>query len=549
MSNAIDLVATSGVVGAATFGDERRVHGIALCAVGPDDPAEAIVDLSSPEAALLERLGHATKSESRVFLFDDAKFELRRLLDVGIDVARPMCRTTLKRLAAQGTAKSRDAIEAIDHGPQIPRESTVALARARALAHGCNALMQAVVDVGHHKVARLECLALRAFAALERRGMPIDVEGWRSLVDAAKIRAQRGRKDLFDALGDTVPRDLFGEPDLSLESDADVKAVFERMLGERFETFNKHTLARIEHPAAGALLRYREATKIVSTYGEAFLEHARSGRIYTTFVPLGASTGRVASREPNLQNLPSDATFHRCLRAEDGFVLVTADYATCELRILADLSNDRAFLDAFEKGHDLHSAVASRLFNQRVTKESHPELRARAKAINFGLVYGMGAGALAGSLELSQDAAEALLARYFDAFPDVARYLEQSVDEALSRGFAQTVLGRKLVFDPAVVSAHNARGELSRIAKNMPIQGTSADMTKLAMVRVHERLQEYDGAGLINTVHDELVVECRAEHQEVVADAVRFEMEEAHRTLLHKAPPSVDVHVAPYWAH
>lgn len=544
-NEAVRLVAESGVVAAATFGSNQDVRGLALCAVG-DEERTVVVERDAQAVAALLR---AFKSVDRVVLFDDAKAELLRLQSWGADVARPMCRTTLKRLIRQGTPKGKEEQAPLADPPDLAADATVALARARALAAGCEALLGRIVSVGHHKVARLECLALRAFAALEGRGMPIDEDGWRNLVADAKERAAIGRKELFDALGDAVPRDLFGEPDLSLESDVDVKAVFERLLGTKLEAFNKHLLATVEHPAAAALLRYREAQKIVSTYGDAFLEHVKDGRIYARFIPLGASTGRVASREPNLQNLPSDARFHHCLRAKEGFSLVTADYATCELRILADLSQDAAFLDAFEKGHDLHSAVASRLFNQKVSKEENPDLRARAKAINFGLVYGMGAAALGNSLALSTPDAEALLARYFDAFPDVARYLEQSVEVALRKGYAETVVGRKLYFDPEVVRSANARGELGRIAKNMPIQGTSADMTKLAMIRVHERLQDFADAGLVNTIHDELVVECREEDGPQVADAVREEMEEAHRSLLRRAPPSVDVHVGPHWAH
>ncbi len=539
------LIARTGVVGAATYGSGHRVEGLAVCAIG-EDGQEAVVDVGSAD---WRRAALAAHSHRRVLLFDDAKDEIGRLRREGFDVARPMCRRTLQKLIRQGTPKTDEPQAPLSDPPPPAADAAAATARARALAASCETLMKRVAAVGHHKVARLECLAVRAFAALENRGMPIDEQGWRDLVLDAKKRAASARTALFEALGDAVPRDLFGEPDLSLESDVDVKAVFERLMGERFESFTKHTLARIEHPAAGALLQYREAQKIGSTYGDAFLEHVRDGRIYARFLPLGASTGRVSSREPNLQNLPSDARFHHCLRAKPGFSLVTADYATCELRILADLSHDEAFLDAFAKGHDLHSAVASRLFKQKVTKDENPELRARAKAINFGLVYGMGAAALGSSLELSAKDAEALLARYFDAFPSVASYLEQSVNTALKRGYAETILGRKLMFDPAVVRGPNARGELGRIAKNMPIQGTSADMTKLAMVMVHERLQDFADAGLVNSIHDELVVECREEDGDAVAIAVREEMEAAHCSLLKKAPPSVDVHVGPHWAH
>jgi DNA polymerase-1 len=259
----------------------------------------------------------------------------------------------------------------------------------------------------------------------------------------------------------------------------------------------------------------------------------------------------VASRDPNLQNLPSDARFHHCIRAPAGRVLVTADYATCELRIVAELAQDPVFVRAFDAGEDLHSTVATTMFGVNVSKSENAELRQRAKAINFGLVYGMGAPALAASLGVSIAQGQELLDRYFKTFPRIRDYLEGSVERALKAGYAETLLSRRLHFDKDALAADNARGELGRIMKNMPIQGTSADMTKLAMVRVHERLLELapGRAGLVNTVHDELVVECDEADGAAVAEAVRHEMEEAHKTLLKRVPPLVEVHVARHWQH
>jgi DNA polymerase-1 len=208
------------------------------------------------------------------------------------------------------------------------------------------------------------------------------------------------------------------------------------------------------------------------------------------------------------------------------------------------------FRNAFERDLDLHSVVATEMFGVPVSKDQNAELRQRAKAINFGLVYGMGAAALGSQVGAAGPEAQALLDRYFERFPKIRGYLEGSVDDALARGYAETVLGRRLVFDQETLALDNARGELSRIAKNMPIQGTSADMTKLAMVRVHERLlAEFGDAGLINTVHDELVVECRAHDAERVARAVGEEMSAAHTTLLRHVPPKVEVTAAPHWQH
>jgi DNA polymerase I len=535
----------------ASFLAKRGAVG--LCALASDDvltaPCGAVLLLGDDGAELVVDLEHGPAKAAlatwlsrpgQVAVMDSARPQLRRLLRAGIDVARPTCTNTLARLLGRaGEERAR-----------LARDRQSAKERAAAALQALPALLGAVEDEGQRGVARLESLVLRAFAALEDRGLPIDRAGWSGLVDEARGRMKAARGETFAAFGDVVGRDLFGEPDLSLDNDADVKLALERLCGRPLDDVGKHTLAALSHPAGKALLVYREAAKIVSTYGEGFLAHVSDeGRVRATFIPLGACTGRVASRDPNLQNLPSDAAFHRCVRPGPGRRVVTADYATCELRILAELAGDERFLEAFARGDDLHSVVAQSMFGEPVSKTENPHLRKKAKAINFGLVYGMGASALGAQVGVSASEASELLERYFERFPKIRGYLEGSVDEALARGYAKTILGRRLRFDRDVLASKDARQELSRIAKNMPIQGTSADMTKLAMVRVHERLRGFRDAGLINTVHDELVAECREADAVEVARAVGEEMGAAHETLLKKVPPLVEVHVGEHWQH
>lgn len=529
---------------------------VALCPWAPsgdllDAPTGVALAALDGQAQLsLDDAGRAllawwAKRADRVFLFDEARPALRRLLSADIDVARPACRATLEQLADLGGGASE--------APHIFFEPNAAAERAHKIVHRLEGLLTKVEERGQKKVARLECLVLRPFAALEHRGLPVDVDGWRRLIEEEQQKARVAKEELLALGGPYVQRDLFGVAELNLDAEAEVKLLLERVTGRRLDDTSRGTLGALDHPIARALLLWRESNKLVSTYGDAFLSHVdrRTGRMHATFVPLGASTGRAASRDPNLQNLPSDARFHRCLKAPPGRALVTADYATCELRIVAELSKDPVFLRAFEEGQDLHSTVAATMFKAEVSKTKNPELRQRAKAINFGLVYGMGSAALAAQLGVPADEGERLLQQYFRTFPRIRDALERSVETALAKGYAETVLGRRLFFDPAVLKGPNARGELSRIAKNMPIQGTSADMTKLAMVRVHERLlDETKGtAGLVNTVHDELVVECDEADGERVAKAVKKEMEEAHRALLQTVPPEVEVQVGPHWLH
>jgi DNA polymerase-1 len=534
-----ERLGSRGLWAAAVWGRGPRAEGIVLASEEQEAPIDVPFDGSPSSEAAVAELRPWLLRPDRVFAFDDAKPALRALLPEDLDVARPVCLATLDRLLRR---EREEHPACTSPGDARDRAWTVRAALDERLG--------AVERAGLRKVARLECLVLRAFAALEHRGLHIDAVRWRALVDEAKKEAAEGREEVFRLMGDAVQRDLFGHPDLNLDADQEVKFVLERLLGRTLDDVAKGTLRALDHDVGPALLRYREAQKVVSTYGDAFLEHVgNDSRVRAQFFPLGASTGRVASREPNLQNLPSGEAFHHALCAPEGRKLVTADYGTCELRILADLSGDDAFLEAFERGEDLHSAVASRMFGVPVSKTENAELRARAKAINFGLMYGMGAAALGRQVGVDRPEAESLLQRYFESYPKVAAWLEQAVDRALAQGYAQTVLGRRLHFDEDTLSGDSARGELSRIAKNMPIQGTSADMTKLAMVRVHERLLGFDDAGLVNTIHDELVVECDANDADQVAQAVVEEMTAAHQTLLRRAPAAVDVHVGDHWAH
>ena len=515
------------------------VEGVVVAALD----ADAVVPLD--QLGLLARFARRT---DRVFLLDEGKPALRWLLARGVDVARPLCRLTLEILGGQRPDEA---------GQALAPSAEVGRARARDLLERLEDRMARVEERGQRKVARLECLVLRAFTALEHRGLPIDKARWQGLVTQEKAASTTARERLLELAGPLLPRDLFGAADINLDADADVRGLLQRATGKILDDTSRHTLAALGHPLADALLTFRESWKVVTTYGDAFLAHVRDidddgvGRIRSTFVPLGASTGRVACREPNLQNLPKDERFHACLRAPAGRSLVTADYGTCELRIVAELAQDPVFIAAFARGEDLHSTVATSMFGVPVSKTENSELRQRAKAINFGLVYGMGPAALSASLRVDRATGEELLARYFRTFPRVRDYLESCVDVALKRGYSETVLGRRLFYDPATLAAPNARGELGRIMKNMPIQGCSADMTKLAMVRVHERLlEETRGrAGLVNTVHDELVVECDAGDGDVVVGIVREEMEEAHRTLLKVVPPMVELHLGTTWHH
>ena len=403
-----------------------------------------------------------------------------------------------------------------------------------------------LVHDGLSRTARLESRLVPAVADMEQQGIHVDVAGWHAAAVRAQADMDAARAEADRHFATVCNMDLLGSVDLNYESEPDVREALGR-LGVRVETLSNDALRTSAHPAAAALVRYREAHKHVSTYGTGFLEHVhpRTGRVHATFRQVGASTGRMSCERPNLQNIPRDSHLRACFSAPAGRMLITADYAACELRILAHLSSDPVFRRAFEHGEDVHAQVASSIFGIPVTKTSHPELRERAKTISFGLIYGMGAAGLAAQTGQTLPEAEALLKAYFGHFPRIEACLKGLEQAARSNGYARTVWGRRLYLDRE--SWERNAGGTARLARNMPIQGTSADITKLAMVYLHEAL-EGSGAFLVNCVHDELLVECPAQTAADVAQCVKATMERAMAAVVPTVPPLADVRVGPTWS-
>jgi len=269
----------------------------------------------------------------------------------------------------------------------------------------------------------------------------------------------------------------------------------------------------LDHPLARMLLDYREISKLKSTYTDKLprMVNARTGRVHTTYGQATAVTGRLASNDPNLQNIPVRTPEGRRIReafvAPKGNSIVSADYSQVELRIMAHVSGDRNLLRAFETGEDVHRATAAEVFG-RSLKEVTPEERRYAKTINFGLIYGMSAFGLAQQLGLERATAQAYIASYFTRYPGVLKYMEEVRKAARERGYVETVFGRRLWL-PEIRSSNPARrGGAERAAINGPMQGTAADLIKLAMIAVQDWLdRERLGTSLIMQVHDELVLE------------------------------------------
>ena len=304
-----------------------------------------------------------------------------------------------------------------------------------------------------------------------------------------------------------------------------------------------------DYPLVEDILQYRAYQKLNSTYVEGLLKViGEDGRIHTTFNQTEARTGRLSSDNPNLQNIPIRTELGSQLRAyfvaKPGCVLVDADYSQIELRILAHITGDAHMQQAFLNGEDIHRSTAAKIYGIPQS-EVTPRLRSSAKAINFGIMYGKGAYSLSKDIGVTVKEADAFLKNYLAAFPSVSGYMDKTIADAKANGYVSTLFGRRRTLPELASTNFNVRASGERMARNTPIQGTAADVIKLAMVRVWKRLRdEKMESRLILTVHDELIVEAPEAEAEKAAQILREEMEGC---VQYAVPLSTDVHAGKNW--
>lgn len=305
-----------------------------------------------------------------------------------------------------------------------------------------------------------------------------------------------------------------------------------------------------QHPVAALILEYRMLSKLRSTYTEALpkLINPATGRIHTSYNQAVAATGRLSSSDPNLQNIPVRTEIGREIRkafvAPAGALLISADYSQIELRVLAHLSEDPKLLEAFRAGADVHRQTAAEVFDVAPSAVD-AEMRRVAKAVNFGTIYGQGAFGLSRQLHISRDKASAYIEQYFKRYSGVARYMEQLIEEGRCSGRVTTLLGRRRPLIGLRGQSHRQRAAAERIARNTPIQGSAADIIKLAMLRCQARLErDFPHAAMLLTVHDELIFEAPTEMAEDLAAAMTHEMENIYPLAV---PLKVDVGMGQNW--
>ncbi|MBQ2806303.1 MAG: DNA polymerase I, partial [Clostridia bacterium] len=307
---------------------------------------------------------------------------------------------------------------------------------------------------------------------------------------------------------------------------------------------------RPTHQIVDDILNYRQVTKLKSTYTDGLLKVADSaGKVHTTFKQTGTATGRLSSTEPNLQNIPIRTELGRELRRfflPDGedYVIVDADYSQIELRLLAHISKDANMIEAFQSGRDIHTSTAATVFGVS-ENEVTSEMRKKAKAVNFGILYGIGAFSLADDLGISRAQAQEYIDRYLASYPTIDAYLKKTISDAYDTGYVTTLFGRKR-YIPELSGKNKMQQKFGeRVAMNSPIQGTAADIIKLAMIRTHKMLADARiDAKLILQVHDELLL---VAHKDCAAQAEAILKEAMEEAVSYSVPLDVDIHTGKTW--
>ena len=388
----------------------------------------------------------------------------------------------------------------------------------------------------------------RVLAEMELAGCRVDARALSDFGEALSARITEQEKAIYDMAGETFninsPKQLgeilFGK--LGLPHGKKTKTGW----STNADVLEK---LRYEYPIVNAVLEYRQYAKLKSTYADGLLKAIDpDGRVRTSFQMTVTATGRLSSTEPNLQNIPTrtdlGSEIRRMFVPADGCVLVDADYSQIELRLLAHIAGDETMRESFLAGGDFHAETAAKVFHVARKDVTH-EMRRSAKAVNFGIVYGISAFSLSQDIGVSVAEAKAYMEAYFATFPGVRKYMDEVVEKAKAAGYVETLFHRRRDLPELKSSNFNMRSFGERVALNMPIQGTAADVMKLAMVAVHRRLKaENLRARLVLQVHDELIVECPESEAETVAKLLTEEMENVVRL---SVPLTADAHWGKNW--
>ncbi len=510
----------------------------------PSDPQQAKALLSTfrqifeaPDKTLIS----ADVKDDLIWLKRAGIQVLNRIFDVKIahyvlhpDLSHDLSRIALQYLNYQISEDQKENKQLTLSFDEEPEEERDFAEKADVLFQLKEKLCPALSETGLLKLYHeIEMPLVFVLADMEYEGVSIDTDELRQIADELKIRIDGLEKEIYDIAGHAFnissPKQLgdvlFGE----LNVDGGNK----KTKTGQFST-SEQVLVKLEneHPIVGKILDYRGLKKLLSTYAEALPTYIDplTGKIHTHFNQAEAATGRLSSQNPNLQNIPIRTEEGRKIRkafvtGDSDYVFFSADYSQVELRLMAHLSQTKELIDAFNHGIDVHTATASKIYHVPL-EEVTPEMRRRAKTANFGIIYGISAWGLSERLQISRKEGKELIDGYFELYPGVKKYMEEAVEKARKKEYAETIMGRRRYLRD--INSRNAviRGMAERNAINAPIQGSAADIIKMAMVCIHAEIRKRGlKSRMLIQVHDELDFKCYRPEQEELQQLVTQCME------------------------
>lgn len=530
------------------------------------------------KAQVLECLVDLFASKNKLKIAHNLKFDIQMLSNLEIPVSEPFGDTMLMAFVSDSTKKSYSidnlsheylGVKKIPTSDLIGKKGQISMldVELSTLAHyACedtlcclelyellsNDLLEGKLNSVY---AKIDVPLIPILAKMEQDGITVKADILTSTSDVLNTDLLRCKKQIYEIAGEEFninsPKQLqeiiFTK--LKIHDQVGLKRLKKTKSGYSTDVSVLESLS--EHPLPRLLLEYRSLSKLKSTYVDALpqLINPKSNRIHTSFHQSGTATGRLSSSHPNLQNIPIRSKKGREIRkafvGREDWVLVSADYSQIELRILAHMANDKALIRAFHSGADIHTATAAEMFKIPVAEVGSEE-RAKAKAINYGIIYGMGPQRLAKSTGVSLKEAKNFINKYFETFESVRSFIDSRVELVENLGYSETICGRRRTIEGldgslGAIAKVNARN----IAVNSPIQGSAADLMKIGMIRVQEAISKGKiGARMLLQVHDEVVLECSKDDQDRLVNLLRDELEHAMDLLV---PLKVDIGVGSNW--
>lgn len=411
-------------------------------------------------------------------------------------------------------------------------------------------LEKKIEDVGEKDLLQnIEIPLISVLAQMQYNGMYVDKQELTEFGDQLKEGLEKLTKEIYDLAGEEFNIKSTQQLGQILFEKLNLTTSKKRKTGYATDVDALEKI-RNEHPIVEKILEYRSLTKLNSTYVEGLIPyiHPRTGRIHSYFHQTVTATGRISSSDPNLQNIPTRIEFGKRLRKvfkpKEGYIYIDADYSQIELRVLAHMSQDTHMLEAFRNGEDIHAQAASKVLGipiQEVTKEQ----RSRAKAVNFGIVYGISDYGLSEQIGTSVKEAKQYIQQYLEKYAGIKQYMDNIVAEAKEKGYVETIFHRRRYIPELQSSNYMVRQFGTRAAMNMPIQGTAADIMKIAMQSVQKKLEEKNiDAKIVLQVHDELILEAKIEQKEEAKQILKSSMENAIELTV---PLEVEVSEANNW--